>query len=146
MEKRLMETNVYEVKGNVLIAGSCLESVHKKGYEKAVEGFDQVYTICLEETHLNMAVTKICAILGTGQVVKIRFATVDRSPHCVQMHYICHEVERVMPEHIPMESVIVTGDDMVVISRKTVELSKSLAALEGFRAPSGQATLSSGEE
>ena len=77
-----------------------------------------------------MAVTKLTAILGTGQVKRLRFATVDRSPHCVQMHYIRHEIERVLPEHIPMESWVVVEDRPVRISPETVERAKSLALLE----------------
>ena len=133
-----METNVYEAKGNIVIAGACLKTVCPEGYEKAAAGFDEVYTLCLEETHINMAVTKISAILGTGQVKRIRFATVDRSPHCVQMHYIRHEVERTCPEHIPMESVVIAGGQVIPISQKTVELSKSLAQLEKLAGESRQ--------
>ena len=129
---RLMETNVYAVKGSVVIAGACLASVQPEGYRQAVNGFDQVYTLCLEETHINMAVTKIAAILGTGQVERLRFASVDRSPHCTQMHYICHEIERTMPEHVPVESVVVTEGEVIPVSREAIDLSKSLGKLSAM--------------
>ena len=125
-----LETNVYSFRGTVLIYGACLPELFPKGFEKLAENTDGCYALCLERDHLNMAVTKLTAILGTGQVKRLRFATVDRSPHCVQMHYIRHEIERVLPEHIPMESWVVAGDRPVRISPETVERSKSLALLE----------------
>ena len=76
-----------------------------------------------------MAVTKLTAVLGTGQVTSLRFASVDRSPHCTQMHYIRHEIERVLPEHVPMESFVCTAEGVVPVSEEAAELSKSLARL-----------------
>ena len=111
-----LETNVYSFRGTVLIYGACLPELFPKGFEKLAENTDGCYALCLERDHLNMAVTKLTAILGTGQVKRLRFATVDRSPHCVQMHYIRHEIERVLPEHIPMESWAVAGDRPVRLS------------------------------
>ena len=127
--KRLMETNVYAVKGAVIIAGSCLADTDPKGFEEAAAGFDESYLLCLEETHLNMAVTKISAILGTGQVSRLRFASVDRSPHCTQMHYICHEIERTLKEHVPIDSVVVSNGRVIPVSREAIDLSKSLGRL-----------------
>lgn len=127
--QQLMTTNVYSVRGRVLIAGTCLDSVWPEAFHKLSENMDNVYGLCLEEGHLNMAVTKIAAILGTGQVTELVFASVDRSPHCVQLHYIRHEIERTMPEHIPMSSYVVDRGEIVHVPVDAVELSKSLSAL-----------------
>ena len=129
----LLETNVYSFHGTVLIYGSCLPEVSPEGFAALEKQADGAFSLCLERDHLNMAITKLTAILGTGQVERILLATVDRSPHCTQMHYMTHEIERIMPEHIPMESYVVCGSLPVRISRETVELSKSLACLEQFR-------------
>ena len=94
--KELMSSNIYDAAGAVLIAGSCLESTHPEAFARLAEGMDRVYTLCLEQTHINMAITKIAAMLGTGQIRRLVFASVDRSPHCVQLHYIKHEIQRTM--------------------------------------------------
>ena len=127
--KELMSSNIYDASGAVLIAGSCLESTHPKAFAMLAEGMDRVYTLCLEQTHINMAITKIAAMLGTGQIKKLLFATVDRSPHCVQMHYIKHEIQRTMELKIPVESYVAVGDGLVPVSDGAVEASKSLARL-----------------
>jgi hypothetical protein len=127
--KPLLETNVYTLRGRVLIVGACLPQVWPEAYAALAAEADQVYSLCLEATHLNMAVTKLTAVLGTGQVTSLRFATVDRSPHCTQMHYIPHEIERVLPEHVPMERFVCTAEGAAPVSDAAVDLSKSLARL-----------------
>ena len=124
-----MESNVYSLRGRVLIAGACLPQVWPEAFAALAAEADQVYSLCLENSHLNMAVTKLTAVLGTGQVESLRFATVDRSPHCVQMHYIRREIERVLPEHVPMESFVCAAEGIVPVPEEAIELPKSLAKL-----------------
>ena len=125
----LMETNVYAVKGRVLVAGACLPQVWPEVFEQFASNADQVYSLCLEATHINMAVTKLSAIFGTGQLENLVFASVDRSPHCTQMHYIMHEIERTLPKHVPVESCVVGEGKIVRVPDRAIELSKSLAEL-----------------
>ena len=125
----LMETNVYAVKGRVLIVGACLPQVWPEAFARLAAQADQVYTLCLESTHINMAVTKLSAVFGTGQLERLSFASVDRSPHCTQMHYIMHEIERTLPQHVPAESFVVSGGEIVPVPNGAIELSKTLAAL-----------------
>ena len=127
--KPLLETNVYSLRGRVLIAGACLQDVWPEAFAALAAESDQVYSLCLESTHLNMAVTKLTAVLGTGRVESLRFASVDRSPHCTQLHYIRHEIERVLPRHVPMESFVCSAEGPVRVTEEAVELSKSLAKL-----------------
>ena len=77
-----------------------------------------------------MAITKIAAMLGTGQIRRLVFASVDRSPHCVQMHYIKHEIQRTMELKIPVESYVAVGDSCVKVSEAAIEASKTLSRLE----------------
>ena len=126
---RLMEANVYSVKGRVLVAGACLPEVWPEAFERLAAGADQVYSLCLESTHINMAVTKLSAVFGTGQLERLTFASVDRSPHCTQLHYIKHEIERLLPEHVPVEDCVVSEGRNVPVPDAAIELSKSLARL-----------------
>lgn len=62
----LMERNIYDVKGNVLICGACLPRMEKKAFNELIKDFDTVMYLCLEKEHINMAITKICGMLSTG--------------------------------------------------------------------------------
>ncbi len=127
--QQLMETNVYAIKGEVLIVGACFPQVYPEAFAKLAAGADQVYTLCLEITHINMAITKLSAVFGTGQLENLVFASVDRSPHCTQMHYIMHEIERTMKEHIPVEHYVVTAEEIIAVPEAAIDLSKSLGKL-----------------
>lgn len=129
MIPRLMETNVYTPKGRVLLVGSCLPEVWPEAYEALAREADQVYSLCLETTHVNMAITKLSAILSTGQLRRLTLASVDRSPHCTQMHYMKHEIERTLQEHAPMESFVISEGRIVKVPDGAVALSKNLAKL-----------------
>ena len=129
MSENLMTTNCYYCKGKIAIVGACLEQVSPIGYSKVTEGMDQIFTLCLEDSHINMAVTKISAILGMHQVEEIVFASVDRSPHCTQMHYIKHEIERTLPVHVPITDYVIVNDEPVLVSDEAIDMSKSLGKL-----------------
>ena len=125
----LMTSNCYFFKGRIAIVGSCLEQVSPEGFAAAVRGSDMVFKLCLEDSHINMAVTKISAVLGMNQVTGIRFVSVDRSPHCTQMHYIKHEIERTLPEHVPIEDYVVADGELIRVSDDAIDMSKSLSRL-----------------
>jgi len=126
---KLMTTNIYIPQGTVAVVGACLEQTHPEGYAKLCAMADEVYSLCLEETHINMAVTKIGAMLSTGRVTKLIFASVDRSPHCTQLHYIKHELERTMTLGIEVEDYVVPDTEPVLVSDRAIDMSKSLALL-----------------
>lgn len=111
------------------MVGSCLPEVEPEAYGRLAAKADQVYSLCLETTHINMAVTKLSAIFGTGRMTRLVLASVDRSPHCTQMHYIKHEIERTLPNHVPVEDCVVSGGRIVSVPDAAIELSKSLAEL-----------------
>lgn len=128
--KQLMNCNIYAPKGVVAVVGNCLEQMQPEGFREIVKQADTVLSLCLEESHINMAVTKIGAMLSTGQISKLIFASVDRSPHCTQMHYIRHELERMMTLTAEVENYVVVNDRPILLRNETIELSKTLSALE----------------
>ena len=77
----------------MIIVGSCLESMQPKAYKELEQMSNNIYDVCLEKEHLNMVVTKIIGMVARGKIKKLVFATVDKSPHCVQLHYVVKELE-----------------------------------------------------
>ena len=66
-----MRTNIQDVEDTVIIVGRCLKYREPKGFEKLKEISNNIYELCLEETRINMAITKIGGMLRTGKVQKI---------------------------------------------------------------------------
>ena len=127
--RSFMTTNVYSFSGTILITGACLPEVDSGVLEPLVQEADQVFSLCLEETHFNMALAKFTAVMGTGQVRRVLLASVDRSPHCTQLHYLAHELERVCPDHVPVESYVLHEHLLVPVPPEAIDLSKSLFRL-----------------
>lgn len=132
--KEVMKTNIYDVKDTMVIVGSCLKDVQPLGYKKIKEISNNIYELCLEETHINMAITKIGGMIRTGKVHNIIFATVDKSPHCVQMHYIQDELKKMMNlDDINITNYVVVNNELIEISPDIISLSKNLSKIKKLK-------------
>ena len=129
--KEVMTTNIYDIDETIIIVGTCLKYMQPKGYEKLEKISKNIYNLCLENTHVNMAITKIGGMIRTGKVHNIIFATVDESPHCIQMHYIQDELREMMNlENINIKNYVVVNDELLEVSPKLILLSKKLSELK----------------
>jgi len=129
--KELMKTNIYDVTDTVIVVGSCLQYMQPEGFEKLRNISNNIYELCLEETHINMAITKIGGILRTKKINKIIFASVDKSPHCIQLHYIQDELRKMMNlDKIQIENYVVVNNELKQIEPEIISLSKNLNKLK----------------
>lgn len=129
----LMKTNIYEVEETIIVVGSCLKQMQPKGYEKLKNISENIFELCLEQTHINMAITKIGGMLRTGKIKNIIFATVDKSPHCIQVHYIRNELEKMMNlKDINITNYVIIDNELVEINSDVISMSKSLGKLKNI--------------
>ena len=78
-----------------------------------------------------MAITKISAMIRTKKVSNIVFATVDKSPHCVQVHYIRNELEKMMDlKEVNITNYVVVNDELIEIDSNIISLSKNLSKIK----------------
>lgn len=132
--KELMKSNIYDVYETIIVAGSCLKNMEPEGFLKLSKMSSNIYELCLEEVHINMAITKIGGMLRTGKIKKIIFATVDRSPHCIGLHYIQDELRKMMDlSDVEIENYVVVNDELIKIDKETISLSKNLKELVDIR-------------
>ena len=129
--KEVMTSNIYDIDETIIIVGTCLKSMQPNGYKKLEKISKNIYNLCLENTHINMAITKIGGMIRTGKVHNIIFTTVDESPHCIQMHYIQDELREMMNlENINIKNYVVVNDELIEVSPKLILLSKKLSELK----------------
>lgn len=129
--KNLMRSNIYDVEETIIIVGSCLKNMQPEGYKKIEKLSENIYELCLEETHINMAITKIGGMLRTDKIKRIIFATVDKSPHCVQVHYIRNELEKMMDlKDIIITNYVIIDNDLIEIDNNVISMSKSLGKIK----------------
>ena len=81
-----------------------------------------------------MAITKIGGMLRTGKIMKIIFASVNKSPHCIQMHYIQDELCKMMDlKDMEIINYVAEKGELVNIPAETIKLSKNLIQLQEFK-------------
>lgn len=132
--KDLMKTNCYDVNDTMIIVGSCLKRMQPEAYDNLKRISDNVYDVCLESTHLNMVITKIIGMISRVNIKKIIFASVDKSPHCIQLHYIDNEISKAMKlKDMKMIHYVAVDNKLIEISKDTIKMSRSLKELEETR-------------
>ena len=129
--KDLLKTNCFDTQETMIIVGSCLENMQPKAYKELEQISENIYEVCLEKEHLNMVVTKIIGMLARGKVKKLIFATVDKSPHCVQLHYVIKELENAIDiSNIEIINYVAVNDKLNEIPLEVISLSKNLSNLK----------------
>ena len=127
----LLKTNCFDVKETMIIVGSCLERMQPNAYKKLEQISTNIYDVCLEKEHLNMVVTKIIGMIARGKIKKIIFATVDKSPHCIQLHYVVKELENAVDiSNIEIINYVATDNKLIEIPIEVISLSKNLSKLK----------------
>ena len=87
--------------------------------------------MCLEKEHLNMVVTKLIGMVARENIKKLIFATIDKSPHCVQLHYIIKELENAMDlSKIEIINYVAVNNKLVEIPIEVISISKNLSKLK----------------
>lgn len=136
--KELLKSNIYDVSETIIVVGSCLKNMQPKGYEELKKISNNIYELCLEETHINMAITKIGGMLRTNKIKRIIFASVDKSPHCIQLHYIQDELRKMMNlSNLEIENYVIVDNELIKISPEVISLSKNLKELTNFKNKAG---------
>lgn len=129
--KDLLKTNCFDIQETMIIVGSCLKSMQPNAYKQLEQISSNIYDVCLEKEHLNMVVTKIIGMLARGKMKNLIFATVDKSPHCVQLHYIIKELENAIDiSNIKIKNYVAVNDSLIEIPLEVISLSKNLSKLK----------------
>ncbi len=126
--KDLLKSNIYDCSDEIIIVGSCLKAMQPKAFEEIENMNLPIFEICLEQTHINMAITKILGMIRAKKIKKIVFASVDKSPHCIQLHYIQDEIRKLGFE-LSFENYVAVNNALIKISKETITLSKNLSEL-----------------
>ena len=84
-----------------------------------------------------MAITKVGGMLRTGKVSELIFASVDKSPHCIQLHYIQDELRKLMDlSNVSIKNYVVSNNELVEVSENVISLSKNLTKLNALSSES----------
>lgn len=126
--KDLMKSNIYESSENIVIVGSCLKNMFPNAYCELERRKYPIFDLCLEQTHINMAITKVLGMIRAKNIRKIIFASVDRSPHCIGLHYIQDEIRK-LGFNIEIYNYVASEEGLIEIPKEAISMSKNLSQL-----------------
>ncbi|MBQ4557850.1 MAG: hypothetical protein IJA61_00535 [Clostridia bacterium] len=126
--KDLMKSNIYDCSDKIIIVGSCLNVMQPKAFEELKNMNYPIFELCLEQTHINMAITKLLGMIRAKKISKVVFASVDKSPHCIQLHYLQDEITKLGFE-IEFINYVAVDNKLIKINKETITLSKNLSKL-----------------
>ena len=129
--KDLLKTNCFDIQETMIIVGSCMQRMQPDAYKELENISNNIYDVCLEKEHLNMIVTKIIGMVAREKIKKLIFATIDKSPHCVQLHYVVKELENALDiSNIEIVNYVATNNKLIEIPIEVIGLSKNLSKLK----------------
>lgn len=129
--KELLKSNIYDCDEEIIIVGSCLKAMQPLCFEELEKKGLPIFEVCLEQTHINMVITKVLGMIRAKKIRHIIFASVDRSPHCIQLHYIQDEITKI-GINIKFTNLVCCDNKIYEISKETISLSKNLKKLNDF--------------
>lgn len=122
--KNLMETNIYDVTEKICICGTCAPNMEKEAYKLLTEKYDNILFTCLENIHVNMVISKVTSMLRTNKIKEIAFASVDGSYHCIQLHLLRTEIEKIFPNRFQIKNYILLDGKLYEIDSQTITNAK----------------------
>lgn len=129
--KDLLKTNCFDTQETMIIVGSCLESMQPGAFKELEKISNNIYDVCLEKEHLNMVVTKLIGMVARKSIKKLIFATIDKSPHCVQLHYVIKELENAIDiSNIEIINYVAVNNKLIEIPIEVISISKNLSKLK----------------
>jgi len=129
--KDLMKSNIYDCSDKIIVVGSCLKYMQPKAFEELENMKLPIFEVCLEQTHINMAITKLLGMIRAKKISKVMFASVDKSPHCIQLHYLQDEITK-LGFSIDFVNYVAIDNKLVKINKEAISLSKNLSKLNSL--------------
>ncbi|MEM2136760.1 MAG: 4Fe-4S ferredoxin [Candidatus Methanomethylicia archaeon] len=127
--KNLLEVNSasreLREKGKLLLIGSCTIQEHPEIVEKYCENRAKL-KVCLEREHFNMVCLKLASIISRIPIEEIVVLTVDGSPHCIQLHFMMNELEKITGKRLSIKHIVIYKGRDIEVGRERVKKARYL--------------------
>lgn len=83
----------------------------------------------MEEEHFNAVALKLASVAACVKLEEVAILTVDGSPHCLQLHMVAEEVDR-MVGGLPRRHVVVEGERACEVDPEVVKTARYLTKVK----------------
>lgn len=128
----LLSQSIYSpfFNGKFLLMGSCVANSYPEIIKDFEKKWKNLVSICLEQEHYNKMVSKLFNVLGTGNVKKIGFLTVNGSPHCAQVHFASKYLKRGLNKDVIYRHYVINDDGKVYeVSMEAIDKSRDFVTI-----------------
>ena len=133
MVQRLIDINAcakeIREKRRLLIYGKCVYDEYPEVFRKYSEN-RACLAVCLEAEHMNMVGFKLASIVARLSLEEIIVLTVDGSPHCVQLHFMVEEVNKIFGRNLPVKHLVIEGGEVVEVDQRVVKTARYLTKIK----------------
>ncbi len=125
---RLLDTNARSKhvrdRKKLLIVGKCIVDEHPE----ILENFNEyaILAVCPEAEHINMVGFKLLGMIARNRFEEIAVLTTDGSMHCIQLHYLLEEIEKILGERVRRRHFVYENRRVVEIPPEVVKVSRFL--------------------
>ncbi len=112
----------------LLIYGRCL----RDEYPQVLEEYSKdryPLSVCLEAEHMNMVGFKLASMVARLPLEEILVLTVDGSPHCVQLHMMVEEVNKLFGNKLNIRHLVIEGGKVIEVSPRCVKIARYLSKI-----------------
>ncbi len=113
----------------LLLYGECVRDEHPGVFREFSEG-RVALAVCLEREHMNIVGFKLAGLLARLELEELVVLTVDGSPHCVQLHFVAEEAERVSGKEVPRRHFVIEGGRALEIEPEYVKIARYLSRVK----------------
>jgi hypothetical protein len=128
---RLLDTNAASrlIMGRriLVLMGRCVETEKPWVLDLFPRDRYAILTACPEAEHINMIGFKLAGIMARLPIEELVVVTTDGSMHCIQLHYVAEEVERILGRKIRRRHYVVESKGLVEIPPDAVKTSRYLS-------------------
>ena len=128
---RLLDTNaasrLIRGKRSLVVLGRCVEAEKPWVLDLFPRDRYAIVTACPEAEHINMLGFKLAGILARLPIEELVIVTTDGSMHCIQLHYMAEEIERIIGRKVRRKHYVVESKGLVEIPPEAVKASRYLS-------------------
>ncbi len=112
----------------ILVYSGCIDQLYPALLDR--EGiFSEcaAFHACPESQHINMLGFKLAGIVARAKPEEVAVLTVDGSMHCIQLHYMLEELEKIMGSVFKRRHYVVEKGKVIEIPVEAVKTSRFLS-------------------
>ena len=110
----------------LLLYGECVRDEYPGIFGEFSEG-RVALAVCLEREHMNLVGFKLAGLLARLDLEELVVLTVDGSPHCIQLHFLAEEVERILGRGVHRRHFVVERGRALEIEPRFVRTARYLS-------------------